>query len=615
MSAARGPSEAPTASNEPSGVSNFEPTTAHEASGASSSEPTFEELMTIHRSLSQSQQRAVCGLVGTAIGDVVGVPFELYSHKKNRELIAPYQKDPSMSGGAYSAYVLSLVAHRMRPSAGSPFGRTFSDDTVCTDIKMQAIAMVALTCAKSDYKESTIFESMMQEYLTWAHAAGGSLFQGYGAFTKDLLWPSRGNRLGQLKINLWKADSDFAPTAEFLTFAKEHFEGTYPGGFPSWGNGAVMSFSPALLFETNHGAGQVAKVLSGTHLERTAVIAADLLAEVLGCIHSNNISSCKEISQAVLQCASWRDRVLPMKAHPRDYIFPLAAFEEFLTRGDCDADTANSYLTDLITKSGMTLYEKDILQGPAPYGHFGHMLRIASNFDDDDSAERKGIRLTVAGSPEECVRFSQRALNSVIIAIWCAHGSTTCWDWLQRVLYVGGDADTVGAVTGQIACPLLDVEDVFANFRRFVALDDPLSADQYFVNAAAARRFWHRCILFAQGRWADMLSTRRLADPAYEGLTTADGMRLAAVTRIPCKFGSKCYETKRSHKNQYCHPGDDDWLRNCCRYGEKCYDKSLAHVQEFTHPGEWDWNDRALVAAGRGRAGKGSHRSGKGSGR
>jgi len=229
----------------------------------------------------------------------------------------------------------------------------------------------------------------------------------------------------------------------------------------------------------------------------------------------------------------------------------------------------------------------------------------------------KGIRLTVAGSQDECVRFSQRGLNSVIIAIWSAHGSTTCWDWLQRVLYVGGDADTVGAVTGQIACPLLDLSEVAANFRRFVALDVPVCADPYVVNTAAARRFWYRCLLFAQGCWAQLLSTPRLVDPAYEGITTADGERLAGHTRVACRHGSKCYEAGKRHRLQYAHPGDDDWLRTCCRYGEACYDRGSAHLQEFTHPGEWDWNDRAL-AAGKGShrgAGKGSHRgAGKGTG-
>ncbi|CAJ1450774.1 unnamed protein product [Effrenium voratum] len=84
-----------------------------------------------------------------------------------------------------------------------------------------------------------------------------------------------------------------------------------------------------------------------------------------------------------------------------------------------------------------------------PFGCFGQLLRalgIASNFDD---AERgPNVRLTVEGQPEVLVRFSQRGLNTVIIGIWCACSARKCVDWLRRVLYVGGDADTVGAVAG-----------------------------------------------------------------------------------------------------------------------------------------------------------------------
>ncbi len=43
------------------------------------------------------------------------------------------------------------------------------------------------------------------------------------------------------------------------------------------------------------------------------------------------------------------------------------------------------------------------------------------------------------------VWVAQRGLNSAIIAIWCAAGASSPWDFIAKVLYVGGDADTVGA--------------------------------------------------------------------------------------------------------------------------------------------------------------------------
>ena len=75
------------------------------------------------------------------------------------------------------------------------------------------------------------------------------------------------------------------------------------------------------------------------------------------------------------------------------------------------------------------------------------------------------------------------------MAIWCAAGAKTCVGWLQRMLYVGGDTDTIGAVAGspsvdlcshhkdllcacrscraagQIACPLLEPDDVMRSFQ------------------------------------------------------------------------------------------------------------------------------------------------------
>eukprot|EP00931_Biecheleriopsis_adriatica_P024494 TRINITY_DN15247_c0_g1_i1.p1 TRINITY_DN15247_c0_g1~~TRINITY_DN15247_c0_g1_i1.p1 ORF type:complete len:594 (-),score=90.05 TRINITY_DN15247_c0_g1_i1:29-1810(-) len=564
----------------------------------SMAEPTFEELAGQLRELSPRQQRATCGLLGTAIGDAVGLPFELHAHCKNRSLIDKFHAQHSMSE-TYCAFVLELLADRMKPSAGTPFGRTFSDDTVCTDLKMQAVAKVAWTCPRAEaYEESVLFEDLMQEYLCWAYNADGCLFQGFGGFTKDLLRPSRDNRLGQLGITLWKPNSDFAPTAEYLQFAAEHFQGSYPGGFPSWGNGAVMSLTPAYLFEYHHRAGSAARVLSASHQEASAMLAAELLVELLHSIHENTTSSCKDISSAVLRSACWQRHVGPLKSNERQYFHPIDAFEEFLSKGDCEADTANSFLISLITNSMLTPNENEVITGPKPFGNFGEVLRIASNFDDQ--LTRKGQRLTVAGRPDECVRFSQRGLNSVIIAIWCAQSSNSCWEWLQRVLYVGGDSDTVGAVAGQIACPLLDLDDVALSFRRFVALEEPSSTDANPANNAATRRFWKRCMLFAKGCWAELLQTPRLVDPAYAGITTEDGMRLANQSRISCRFGSKCYDTKRGHRSQYAHPGDDDWARMCCRFAERCHDFNPEHRREFTHPGESDWNDMVLLSNGTG---------------
>eukprot|EP00434_Breviolum_minutum_P012101 symbB.v1.2.010669.t2/scaffold700.1/size171416/10 len=296
------------------------------------------------------------------------------------------------------------------------------------------------------------------------------------------------------------------------------------------------------------GGGRSAEELSGTHLEASAVFARDVLVELLSAIHTKKIQKTKDMSQ-VLNLKSWQQHSARLVAQD-SYVYPIAAFQEFLAHGDCQPGTANAFLHQIITRAGLTPCEEDLAVTSGRYGCFGEMLRIASNYDDDP--RRHGFRMTVANQPEVLVRFSQRGLNSVIIGIWCATAAQTCIDWLQRVLYVGGDTDTVGAVAGQIACPLLDVNEVLTVFQHTVALDGEDSGARSFAPlcTAAARRFVYRSCLFVSQDWPRLLHCPRLVDPAYEGLTTEDGMRLIGHSRTACKFGGKCYDHKKGHRNQ-----------------------------------------------------------------
>ena len=186
---------------------------------------------------------------------------------------------------------------------------------------------------------------------------------------------------------------------------------------------------------------------------------------------------------------------------------------------------------------------------------------------------------------------------------------------------------------GQIACPLLSLDEVLAVYQ-------PLDLEKLPMSLPKARRgLQHaseRCRrttlrlpapssevisdvglrsgLFAAGNWAQLLSCPRLVDPVYatwrpsklprlqqEGLTTEDGMRLKGHRRTPCRFGGvalltfkslgaigKCYDQKKGHraqqllkiqllspKRRYSHPGDVDWQRLPCRYAARgCRDRS-----------------------------------------
>lgn len=134
----------------------------------------------------------------------------------------------------------------------------------------------------------------------------------------------------------------------------------------------------------------------------------------------------------------------------------------------------------------------------------------------------------------EPLRFSQRALNSVIIGAWCVEHAVrhnlSMWSVLERCLYVGGDTDTVGAVAGQLAGPLLPLDEVCSYFRRFAGLDKsclPPTAIESFEEyqkpclgcwaaGAAARRYFHRACLFSSNDWATMLTRPALNDPKYD---------------------------------------------------------------------------------------------------
>jgi hypothetical protein len=124
---------------------------------------------------------------------------------------------------------------------------------------------------------------------------------------------------------------------------------------------------------------------------------------------------------------------------------------------------------------------------------------------------------------------------------------------------------------------------------------------------------------------------------------------VSTPVRIACRHGRDCYRDGAEHRNQYSHPGDDDWdeackrssqapkadgeklvcsvapwkgvapsmpressatskgksmedvrpkpkakgKRHCCQYGANCLTRGKEHRQVFAHPGDADWVDPA----------------------
>lgn len=617
-------------------------------------EPDLYESEAALARLPPPQQRIALSLLGTALGDSVGLPFELSVHAKERALLDSvlHWQRPATPKVHQDGNVFLGQTIRDRLKRNSIFNRAYSDDTVVTDLKMQAVALAdrqlgqmqgAGQAVGSEAAGAALFEALAGEYLAWAYGAEGHLFQGYGGYTKDFLKASDTNRFGALFAHTWpwvEGRENFVATPQYMQFLHEHFSGvgSREGG-PSWGNGAVMSFTPgAALRQMRNLVSSGRTVLASSHQAPSALAAGVLLDELLGKIHHGDVADCSRLGEAVLGCDSWR-RVLLVtedpitgREDPFSYMYPLAPFQEFLRHGEASPESVNLFLDSLHGRA------RDPLRGNDRFGLFGELLRTASNYDDVAAALSHGAtaadlplqltreersmatrelketsRLRVKGRPDEAVRFSQRGLNSLIIAIWAAHGARNCWDWLERVLYCGGDTDTIGSVAGQIACPLLSAMDVVLNYGQFVALDEAGATPPAcrLVNHAAARRFFHRSLLFAGGRWDELLQTPRLVDPEYAGLTDLKGTRFAAglaPPRVSCKHGGRCYDQSAKHRDTYAHPGDADFVapaaaaRMQCRHQGRCYDSSQRHREQYSHPGDPDYVHRP-GASGASRSG------------
>lgn len=499
-------------------------------------EPSYEELLTRLQRLPEQQRRAALSIMGLSIGDATGLPFELRWGTKAR---ARFDNQPQQHErmalarqlvlqGAASGY--SVGSYDGRRRAGTEYARTYSDDTTCCDIKMQAVAQAswiladkqrregALEGLPADEDEATFIlqRATLQQYLRWAHSnplqpdGRGPLFQGYGAFTVDFLHPKNNNAIARALPggNYFTNDDTFGafwPTKEYVAFAQGHFRGDY--GFPSWGNGAVMSFAPhpvlATRWRSTWAADELkraAEVMSKSHQADIAELGAKLLWGLLDSIYNEAVASTAQLPSVVLQTPAWKE----VASFEHDCI-PVAAFAEWLQDGDCSVKTAEAFIQRLVGP-GVKEFK------PGEKGVFGALLRLLANWDNDHQ-----MCLRRPGSKEP-VMFSQRGLNSVIIAIWASTGATKVEDMLDRVIYVGGDADTVGAVAGQVACPLLEPAAVLQAVKDYVGLGEDIDQGPLRAATAAARRYARRAIQFAAEDYHSLRRHPSLLDADYVGI-------------------------------------------------------------------------------------------------
>lgn len=511
---------------------------AYDASGG---EPSFEELEARFASLADWQQRCVLALLGVAIGDCVGLPFELFLHRGNRD-----KADQEAAGGTkrLQRLVLTLIIERLgKHGPRSAMARTFSDDTACTDLKMSALAQCAELLELPDFAGCgaidgcpLLWRCYLSQLLAWSRNSRGALMQGAGGFTKGLLRPpAASGRAGAspcLELPVRLLGCDTWPEDWFVQHAEAFCVGSAPGGVASYGNGAVMSYAPQAVAAAHMA--EKATVpeairssigcLSATHRDPIAAVASELLGELLAATLRGTVRSCGDLRRAARQAGEWVKLLAATGAGLTAY--PLQAFDAYLRDGDCNASDVLSFvasLTGIDSPPLEPLPSGAFATGEAGSGaHMGQLFRTAANWDDNHATRGHRERICLDGG--QTIRFSQRGLNSLLIAIWCCDGAKTTWDWLARVVYVGGDSDTIGAVCGQLACPLLPAGDVIAAFRLFAALGDcPRRAPCADVAEAAMRRYFCRALLFSAGHWRELAARPRLADASYPGLTDAAG--------------------------------------------------------------------------------------------
>eukprot|EP01062_Namystynia_karyoxenos_P032724 TRINITY_DN2410_c3_g1_i1.p1 TRINITY_DN2410_c3_g1~~TRINITY_DN2410_c3_g1_i1.p1 ORF type:complete len:745 (+),score=236.49 TRINITY_DN2410_c3_g1_i1:76-2235(+) len=519
------------------------------------------ELWRMMQVLPGAERRAAQMLLGLAVGDACGLPFELWHSRQNRVTAdaALWHRDPAAGSRELRHLVLSLQVERLRrPGPLSAYARTFSDDTVCTDLKMAAVVQclcVMQTNKRGDKRGGDpgelLWRCMMSQYIAWATNAGKALFQGTGGFTNSLM------ESAQRPVSSWgtpafrEAGRRFSATWPEQWYLDE-VEGKCNGGAArhggggridaaqlsraSYGNGAVMSLAPGPIVEAvvsekapDYRVSLPAlAALSRTHRHPHAVLGAELMGELCCAILRKQVGTTAAIPKCLLGSVAW-NKVMTTDDLRLSAAYPIRAFQSWLKDGDCTEEEQRDAVYCFMGRASA-----DLARHPPPWlcrggARMGQLLRHFANHDDDfaDGPQR---RLRLADGEE--VRFSQRALNTVLAAAWCAAGAQSVWELIARVIYIGGDADTIGAVAGQIACPLLPPEEVFQEFLTFVALDTCTDrAPCAEVARAAALRYAHRAMLFSSGRWDQLFQVPTLVDPAYAGLTDPHGAQAVRPAR------------------------------------------------------------------------------------
>lgn len=547
-------------------------------------EPSFEALTTRLLALPGDEKRVAMSLIGNAIGDSIGLPFECRAGWDPAVEAFHSLKTP-VARRKFTEY---LVRDRLdnKPwdeitnvsKNGGAFLRTWSDDTTCCDLKMSAAAHAdyLLKANLDKNANDTLKLALYQQYLKWAHIAEGSLFQGTGGFTQDFLRPGfrgRSNAVAKAMQDTplfhghsgYKGENNdvaevaaeadwvhgpFWPTPEFAGFTSGYFQGRH--GFPSWGNGAAMSFAPDPVLASRWRAPEAprsdlceaAALFSDSHLEPGAVLGSKLQRQLLEEVYAGRVASTEDLKAVVTTLQVFEELV--EYGHES---YPIAPFREWLEKGDCEVATAEAFLQNMTGRS-----DGKFDLSVAPHGVFGAMLHLAGTYEHTDYSFEKCDERVEPCRPgrKEPIMFSHRGLNSVIIGIFASAGAASLWEAFDRVIYAGGDTDTVGACAGQIACPFFDPAEVVALYCDFAACCPSSHADceeaqqaqenlraslgwtsmpaaqldLLVVANAAARRYFHRCLLFAAGDLEALEAYPSLLDPGFAGITSAGGAML-----------------------------------------------------------------------------------------
>lgn len=393
--------------------------------------------------------------LGLAVGDSAGLAVEL----------RPWIQDRVATG---QQTLLDTQAWRLLKEAftiGDFYVRTYSDDTTLAVLKLEAIASAMRShSAGVALSERAVTAKLALGIYRWRYFYGKDKktgqpgliqsreFQGTGGLTRLITQtdkPVTARRDGETVIDQTKLDA--------YAKAMQDRAQAYGNGEGSWGNGVVMCLAPVVLAVTyamhaEHCEAEWFAGMTFSHTHPDARFAEQWMQQTV----LEAVVNGKHLAQAALDAyGDTEGRDGRQKAVVEDV---SCAMVEYIK---C------RFGERVCGPAGKQLHE---LAGAfPPEAHFDPGVEQLRSWRLD----RFGYDLSVLARRATSAKFSQHAINSVVMGLYCALHGQAVEDVLELVCLLGGDCDTVGAVAMQFAALRDDITtaEIEAAFAKYVQGD------------------------------------------------------------------------------------------------------------------------------------------------